>query len=216
MRISAYAGNTECAPGAARSRRASWSRRARVHSTHLVLLVLWLLCFAGMEAARGEEGIVPPAASERSVKAAFLFKFLTYVEWPELAFSAPEAPIVIGVVNADDIAAELSQITASRTVNGRPVVVRRVREGESFAGLHVLYIGRSEPAHVASLVRAVQQRPVLTVSDVRGGSEHGVMINFVVVEGRVRFEIATEPAERSGLKLSSRLLSVAQNVRPGM
>lgn len=186
-----------------------------MHSTHLILLVVSLLCIAWMETVRSEESIVPPAASERSVKAAFLFKFLSYVEWPALAFSAPEAPIVIGVVNADDIAAELSQITASRTANGRPVVVRRLREGESFAGLHVLYIGRSDAAHVASLVRAVQQRPVLTVGDVRGGTEHGIMINFVEVEGRVRFDIATDAAERSGLKLSSRLLSVAQNVRSG-
>lgn len=181
-----------------------------------VVLLAWCFGFAAwMEDARTEELAVPPAASERSIKAAFLFKFLAYVEWPALAFSAPEAPIVIGVLGADDIAAELSQITASRSANGRPVVVRRLREGESFAGLHVLYIGRSEAARVPGLVRAAQQRSILTVGDVPGGMDHGIVITFVVVDGRVRFEIAIDAAEKSGLKLSSRLLSIAQNVRSG-
>jgi len=199
-----------------RALRAWWSRgvssrRARV--SHALLLA-WALVSAGVAMdVRSEEA--PPAASERSIKAAFIFKFLSYVEWPALAFSAPEAPIVIGVIGADDVAAELAQVTASRTANNRPVLVRRLHEGESLAGVHVLYIGRSEAARLPVLVRSTQQRAILTIADIPGGLEHGVAINFLIIDGRVRFEIAPEAAERGGLKLSSRLLSVAQNVRAG-
>ncbi len=84
------------------------------------------------------------AATERGVKAAFLYKFVAYVDWPATAFSQADAPIVIGVVGADDIAAELQQSTTSRTVNNRPIVVRRMRDGDSLAGLHMLFIGRGE------------------------------------------------------------------------
>ena len=191
-----------------------WRRWIPAHPGVLLVAAL-LVCTALIDEVRGEDVPPPPAASEGSIKAAFVFKFLSYVDWPPLAFSAPEAPIVIGVIGADDIAAELAQVTNSRTVNDRPVVVRMLRAGESLAGLHVLYIDRSEAARLPALVRAAQQRAILTVADIPGALEQGVMINFLISDGRVRFEIAADTAERSGLKLSSRLLSVAQNVRVG-
>ncbi|MDQ6620189.1 MAG: YfiR family protein [Pseudomonadota bacterium] len=163
--------------------------------------------------AFGEESPQSPAATERGIKAAFVYKFLAYVDWPAVAFSAPEAPIVIGVIGADDLALELQQITAMRNVNGRPVLVRRLREGDSPAGVHVLVVGRGDSARLPAVMRSVQQRPVLTVSEAPAGLDAGAVINFVLVDGRVRFEISVDAAERNGLKLSSRLLTVAQNVR---
>jgi len=183
-----------------------------------VLRVVFLACCVALlgsaEPLRAQEvPLLPGVASERSIKAAFLYKFLSYVEWPPTAFAQPDAPIVIGVMGTDEIAAELVQVIGNRTVNNRPVVVRRMREADNLAGLHVLFIGHIEPARVASIARAAQQRAILTVSDVPGALDHGVMIDFVLLEGRVRFDIALDAAEKAGLRVSSRLLAVAREVR---
>jgi len=152
-------------------------------------------------------------ATERGVKAAFLYKFLDYVDWPAGAFARPDQPIVVGVLGADDLQAELSDAVRGRTVGDRPVEVRRVRPGDPVTGLHVLFVGAPEHARIASITRSAQGRGLLVVSESDDALDLGSTINFVVQEGRVRFEVALPAAERAGIKLSSRLLAVAQNVR---
>lgn len=152
---------------------------------------------------------------ERSVKAAFLYKFASYVEWPQGALQQPGSPLIIATAGADDIAVELEHAVAGRTVNDRPVTVRRVAEGETLAGIHILFIGTQERVRVAAWVRAAQTHPVLVVTEGEHSLALGGALNFVLHDGRVRFEAAPEAAERKGLKLSSRLLGVAANIRPG-
>jgi hypothetical protein len=149
-------------------------------------------------------------ALEHEIKAAFVFKFLSFVEWPAQAFARPETPIAIGVLGADEVYSELQEIVPGRVVQGRPVTVRRVREGESVSGLHVLYVGRGGGA---ALARLGQPRHLLTITEWDGALDQGGIINFVRSEGRVRFEVALDTAERRGLHISSRMLAVAQNVR---
>jgi len=156
------------------------------------------------------------AATERGIKAAFVYKFLGYVEWPAASAARPDAPIVVGVIGADDIAAELGDVVKGRTVNGRPVEVRRLRAGEAPTGLSVLFIGASERSRTAALARAAHMRGILTITESDEGLEQGGIINLTVDEGRVRFDVALDSAERAGIKLSSRLLAVARVVRmPG-
>ncbi|HEY8243393.1 MAG TPA: YfiR family protein [Casimicrobiaceae bacterium] len=156
------------------------------------------------------------APLERAVKAAYVYKFLAYVDWPAAAFDAPDAPFVIGVLGSDVIADEIRQIVAGRSVGERAVQVKRLREGESAAGLHVVFVGRAESARLHALARSVQGQPTLVVTESPGALNAGSAINLVVAsDGRVRFEIALDAADRSGLRLSSRLLALAQTVRPG-
>lgn len=190
-------------------------RMAVARALHVVSLVVLVLVAADVRCARAQDAPASTPATERSVKAAFLYKFLAYVDWPASAFPQPDTPITIGVLGADAIAAELQQITNGRTVNDRPIAVRRMREGESVAGLNVLFVGRADKGRLPQLARTAQARSVLTVTENAGGLEQGSVINFLIAEGRVRFEISVEAAERSGLKLSSRLLAVAQLVRTG-
>jgi hypothetical protein len=156
-----------------------------------------------------EEGV----ASEREVKAAFLYKFAAYVEWPDSAFAAPDSPIVIGVAGDETIASELVRITAGRQVKGRGFAIRRVADTDSLAGLHILFVGRGDSARLQQFFRASQSRPILLVTEGENERGPGGIINFILVDGHVRFWIANQEAERRGLKLSSRLLSVAQNVQ---
>jgi uncharacterized protein DUF4154 len=149
---------------------------------------------------------------EQRVKAAFLYQFAGYVEWPPNTFPQPTTPITIAVMGADTVEAELSQVVTGRTVGGRTVTVKRVKPGESLAGVHILFVGKAESGRLAQLA---QSKAMLTVTETDGALTHGSIINFVLVDRRVRFEIALDSAEKSGLKLSSRLLAVAQQVQKG-
>ncbi len=171
----------------------------------LVLLALGAVC-ASIVAAEDS-----PQVLEQKVKAAFLFKFGGYVEWPDSVFSGKDAPLVIGVTGADALAEELSLVVAGRTMNGRQVSIRRIAGGESLANLHVLFVGRPEIGRLGELT--AQARPVLTVTDIEKGLAQGSIINFVVVDKRVRFEVALDAAKRSGLKIGAPLLSVAMHVK---
>ena len=161
--------------------------------------------------------LAPPAhaqqAAEASVKAAFLYKFAGYVEWPDSAQGAPDAPFTIGVVAADDVAAELERLVPGRTLMNRRVAVRRLKDTESLKGVHLLFVGRSE-ANLRPLLRAAQQQGTLTVTESERGLEMGSSINFVSVDDRVGFEVSLESADKSGLRISSRMLAVARRVVP--
>lgn len=182
---------------------------------HLVRCLL-ALCLLGMWVAMPSSHAAPPTTSlERSVKAAFLYKFLAYTEYPAAAFSDPNAPVVIGVAGSEEMAAELARVVNGRTVFGRAVAVRSVREGESLSGVHLLFIGGGDNARAARWTRAAQQQPVLVVTESDNGPLPGSIINFRVVEDRVRFDVWLDAAERNNVKLSSRLLTVAHQVHKG-
>lgn len=172
-------------------------------------LVVWLVactqCFA--------QG--PAQGAEYQVKAAFLYKFAGYAEWPDDAFGSADLPFTFGVLGADALADELTRVVEGRTLNGRGVAVQRLKQGASLVGVHVLFVGQSVAMPKAPLQQWVQQRPVLVVTESEGALERGSMINFVLAEQRVRFEIAPDTAEKNGLRLSSRLLAVALKVSAG-
>jgi hypothetical protein len=174
-----------------------------------VKLLSWCVAALAVAALQAHAQV----ASEPAVKAAFLHKFLGYIEWGGRAFAAPDAPIVVGTTGSDDVTAELERIAASRPVQGRRVVVRRLAEGDRFNGLHLLFVARGEPA-ARALLRQAREQGVLTVTESERGLEMGAAINFVTVEDRVGFEVSLESAERSGHRISSRMLAVARRVVP--
>ncbi|HEX7951796.1 MAG TPA: YfiR family protein [Burkholderiales bacterium] len=182
-------------------RRGAWSLIAGV------MLMLLGILHAATSAIAVEDS---PQILEQRVKAAFLFKFGGYVEWPDSAFSSKDAPLVIGVAGNDLLAEELSQVVAGRTMNGRAVSIRRIR-GDLPASVHVLFVGRTETGRLADL--AAQARPILIVTDTEKGLAQGSIINFVVADNRVRFEVSLEAAKRSGLRIGAPLLSVAMRVQ---
>lgn len=172
----------------------------------LLILQLWL---AGSAPAHAQAGGL---SIERGVKAAFLYKFLGYVEFTPSLPREAGAPLTVGVLGADDIAAELNRITQGRSVNGHPVFVRVLHEGDGPAGLQLLFVGAEQTARAGPLLRAAQQAGVLSVTELLNGLQAGSVINFRLVDEHIRFEVSLDAAERSNIKLSSRLLSVAYAV----
>jgi len=174
-------------------------------------MLLWATAVAAAVAAGSAQA--QREASEASVKAAFLYKFANYIEWPPGAFASPSAPLVIAVMSSEEIASDLERIVSGRNVAGHPVTVRRVREGEVLKGAHVLFIGR-ELATPAAVLRAAREQSVLGVTETERGLEMGSAINFVPAGDRVGFEVSLDSAERSGARISSRMLAVARRVVP--
>ena len=154
------------------------------------------------------------SALERRVKAAFLYKFLGYAEFPPGAFLDGASPVTIGVLGADDLAAELARAVAGRTVNNRPVVVRALRDTDAQVPLHLLFVGGADAVRVGRLVR--QADAMLVVTECEDGLRQGSVINFRIIDERVRFDVSLDAAERNGIKLSSRLLTVANRVQKGV
>jgi len=177
-------------------------------------LGVFLACISLLAASAPQRAAAQPArleASEASVKAAFLYKFPAYVEWPPAAFPAAAAPFVFGVLGQEDVAAELERLVAGRQWSGHPMTVKRL-EGDNVRGVHVLFVGRGAGDRVVNLVRAAQLPGVLVVTDNEKGFAAGSAINFVMQDDRVGFEVSPDAAERNGLRISSRMLAVARRV----
>lgn len=149
---------------------------------------------------------------ERRVKAAFLYKFLSFITWPEQVLPPLGQPLVIGVMGAPDIADELGATLVGRTSQGRPVVARPMQPGDAPAGVHLLFIDRSQQERLREEAHAALETSTLPVSEVEGALDDGVVINFVTVEGRVRFEVSIDNGNESGITISSRLLALANRV----
>lgn len=184
------------------------SQSSRVLASRLRLaaacLVAWL-------AAAAAFCVQAQPVSESAVKAAFLYKFTGFVDWPPGTFQRRDDVLVIGVLGNDAVAADLEQVLAGRSVDGHALGVRRLREGDTLRGLHVLFLGAAREARVRELVLAVQG-PVLVVTEQEDGLRLGAVLNFVDDGGKVRFTASLIAAEARGLRLSARLLAVAQSV----
>lgn len=170
------------------------------------------LLLAALGTATGEVAAADDGAGvEYQVKAAFVCKFGNYVDWPPQALGAAGEPFRIGVLASGVVLEEFHRTAAATSVAGRQVEVRKLARGEAPAGMHIIFVSRAMSAHAAEVLAAVQGRPVLTITELDAGNDTG-MINFVVVEDKVRFDILLPAITQNGLKISVRLLGVARRV----
>lgn len=151
------------------------------------------------------------APRDSAAKAAFLYKFGAFVEWPAGTFRGPKDPLVIGVLGDEAVTAELEQLAGARRDKSRPVQVRGLAEHEAVAGVHMLFVGPLRPVKLQELLSGLSG-PVLVVTQQEGALRHGSVINFVTDGERLRFAASVAAAEARRLRLSARLLAVAHSV----
>ncbi len=173
-----------------------------------VYLTFMLCAFVSQAQTQDSSSALTP---ERGVKAAYLYKFAGYIDWPEGTFARGDTPITIAIMGDDQLADALAQYVSGRTVNNRPLTVKKQTGDDLPDGIHILFIARSETARLRATGRLM--RPTLIVTESESTLTQGSTINFLVSDGRVRFEVSLENAEKRRLKLSSGLLRVAQNIR---
>lgn len=169
-------------------------------------LSLCLLLAAGAAQAQAQATVL-----EQQLKAAYLYKFAGFVEWPEGAFG-PGGRLVIGVAGDDALAQRLGALVSGRRAGGHPVDVRTVGPGEALTGVHILFAGALAPAEMDALLASARALPVLTVSDAAGDAGHGSMVNFELRDERLRFTVALGQVAPSRLRISARMLAAASSV----
>ncbi|MGR4866021.1 YfiR family protein [Caulobacter sp. LARHSG274] len=153
------------------------------------------------------------ASLEYQVKAAYLQKLVSFVDWPPGSFPPPGAAINLCVVGDDPFGPVLDQIVENQQIDGRPLAVRRLPMVSGPSGCQILYIAGSKRQSIAAALQAVRGAPSLTITD--GPDAPGSIVQFVVKQDRVRFTIDVAAAARNGLTISAKLLSLALAVREG-
>ena len=177
------------------------------------LLVLTVLLAANpLPAVTPWSTAAAAALSEYQVKAVFLFNFARFVEWPSTAFPNATAPFVVGVFGHDPFGEDLDAAVKGETVNGRPLIVRRVHSAAEAGDCHILFIHQSEDQRLGEVLSALGNHSTLTVSDLPGPAQRGVMIRLVTEQGHVRMRIDVDSARAAALTISSNLLRSAQIV----
>lgn len=171
----------------------------------VLLLALALLAVNDAQAQAG-------ASTEDVVKAAYLSKLRNYVEWPPRAAPPAGGRTVIGIVGAGEVAGNLAQLAAVRDPVKGTLAVRQLRNGDPLDGIHILYLGDGYVARAAPMIEQAAARSILVVTESDGALARGSVINFRVLDERVRFEISLDSADKAGLRVSSQLLVLAASV----
>lgn len=170
-----------------------------------VLIALACLAIMGVCLAKG--------LSESQVKAAFLFNFAKFVEWPAQSFAESNSPIVVGLVGDGEVADEIDQVAKGKTIDGRRLVTKRLGAKDDTQGCHILFISAGEKRRVGSWLEKAKDSSVLTVGETDGFMRNGGVIGFVIEDNRVGFEVNAGAAKRKRLKISSQLLRLAKDVK---
>jgi len=150
--------------------------------------------------------------SEYRVKAAFVYNFAKFIDWPAEAFPNGRAPLALCILGKDPFGVALETIKG-KTVKDRKLVIQHLARIEDLERCHILFISASEEKHLERILKTLKGSNVLTIGEVRQFAELGGMIHLTMKENKVRFEINVDAAERAGLKISSKLLKLAEVVR---
>lgn len=172
----------------------------------------FLVLLTGFSCATQTAMPQPGAPSENQVKAAFLLNFPKYVDWPAEAFAETNSPIVIATVGETGLSEELRELVRDKTVNGRPLAFQVLAEN-SAADCHILFIPDSARRRVPAILQNLKGVTVLTVGESDDFLDKGGTINLARRGHKIRLEVNLAAARQAGLKISSKLLSVADVVK---
>ncbi len=190
--------------GCARRARTVRSKRGRLFAA----ILAWLATLAGARMVSAQAG----ASSEYQVKAAFLFHFAQFIEWPQESSNAAGKPLTYCTVGEDPFQGALDESLNGKTIGTRPLQVRHLKQPRDISNCQILFMGAAQKKILLEVLTTLKESPVLTV----GESEHfvrdGGMIGFFLEENKIRFDINLKAAQRANLKISSRLLLLAKTV----
>ncbi len=169
----------------------------------IALALAALLAWPGRTKADGP-------SREYQVKAAFIYNFIQFVDWPSSAFPDARAPIIVGVIGEDPFGGALEQVMRGKAVNGRNLAIRRCDNVDQVDGCHVLFVGGLDGEHRAAALARAATGGVLTVGETDDFTRSGGIIQFFLDDHRIRFEINARAAEQAHLTISSKLLRLAR------
>jgi len=194
------------------TRRGAFRFRSASSKTCPKIALLWLplLLLTGSPEPLGAETAV---TKEYQVKAAFLYNFGKFVEWPAAVMPQGTSPIVVGVFGKNPFGAELEKLVRDKTINEHPIKIRQPQTPEDLRSCHMVFVSEEEGKRLPELLAALKGASVLTVGESQKFAELGGIINFVQEDGKLRFEINGDSAVSARLRISAQLLKLAKTVR---
>ncbi len=188
---------------------------ARIHFSRPTQALRWLAillaAFAGFFYFAFAAAAQKPEPKEYEVKAVYLYNFGRFVQWPDSA--AKDESFAVCVLGSDPFGAILDSTIANETIDNRKLLARRITKPGDAAGCRILFISSSEAPRIEAILAALQNSSALTVSDMPGFITYGGMIQFVLTENKVRFQVNLTAANKAGLTFSSQLLKVATYIK---
>ena len=152
------------------------------------------------------------ASSEYLIEAGFTYNFAKLMQWPATAFAQPDSPIVIGILGTDPFGSTLDSVLAGKKVNARSFVVKHLKWGNDLKDCNILFVSNSETAHLDEIFRIIKGLPILTIGQMPDFARRGGIINFILEDDKVRFEVNVDAARQADITISSRLLTLAKIV----
>lgn len=156
-----------------------------------------------------------PVSPEYVIKAAYIYNFAMFVDWPADAFLQSDSPIVIGLVGPDPFGSALEEIIRGKRVNKRHLIIKRAPTATELTDAHILFFSASESAKISEMVQQFRRTPVLVVSETPDFLRRGSVINFTVQNNKVGCAINIAAARKARLNISSQLLSLSTVVEGG-
>jgi hypothetical protein len=183
-------------------------RWRRSHPQIAVIFLATLTILGGGRNVRAQGG----AVSEYEVKAAFLFHFAQFVEWPQQTFKNDGEPLVYCTVGDDPFHGGLEAALKGKTIGAHPLQVRHAKRAEDASGCQVIFLGENEKKLLPELLATFERNPVLVVGESEHFAQSGGTIGFCLEENKIRFEVNLDAAGKAKLKISSKLLALAKSV----
>lgn len=149
---------------------------------------------------------------EYEVKAAFIYNFAKFIDWPPETKNGEREPFIVGIYGNDPFDGTMDQMLQNKTIADRKIVIQRFNHVSEINFCHILFIGVSERSQLAQVIEKLKGKSILTIGDMESFARRGGMINFFMEGNKIRFEINKEAAERAGLRVSSQLLKLAKIV----
>jgi len=173
----------------------------------IVLLITCGILLAGPVSAQADEG----TRAAYQIKAAYLYNFIKFIDWPEDAFPAVQSPVYIGILGDNPFGSDIEKLE-TKNVQRHPIRLRFGQKPEDLRGCHLIYIGPSEWESIDRILSQIPRNGTLTVSGAPGFNESGGVIRFVETDNRIKFAINLQVAREANLRISSRLLQLAIQV----
>ena len=182
-------------------------------ATAMKLRTVWRAAALALLLGWSARAAADKTPGEYEVKAAFLYNFIAFTDWPATAFESPSSPIIIGLVGKDPFGAALDVMMKGERVKDRPLIVWRITRPEDLNRCHILFISDSEAKQMGEIIRRLRNEPVLTISDLPGFAEAGGAVGFTTA-GSVKFTINPAAVRTARLVISAKLLRLASLVQP--
>jgi len=176
-------------------------------------VVRWLACGAALLVFFGLAGSRAATAPENDLKAAFLYNFTKFVQWPEEAFSSTNAPIRFAVLGDEEFGSRLKLLLSDKKAHGRSFEVQTINSAQEAKDFHIIFVPGPEGRRGVPIIEATNKRPVLTIGESDQFIELGGMISLFFDEAQLAFEVNPQSAQKAGLEISSKLLRLAKKRR---